>query len=394
MSQPTPYTPTTDFSQQEANNASGRSTVNTAALDAEFANIETTLDQTLDNLQKIQRDDGKLKDLAVGVNALSPEILNLMGGFRIVGNGVWEASIAYQVKDLASDENSNYVCIEAHTSGATFDPQYWARFGFTIGSDVSDAAASAAASAAAALSSANAAATSATNSANSATASANSASASSASAASALSAKNLALQYATQVDNSLSYLAVDATQAEMEAGTEAKSRAMSPLRVKQAIDALTPDYIWNIPGEVTASVTGTSFEAPSIPSWATKIDVVFNSVSLSANDRIRVQLYDSAYVTTGYVNAAGANSGDALLTSGMPITSGNMAASDSYIGIMRFERLSGSSHTWVQTNVGMYGSVVQNGSGSIALSSALTKMRVNMVSTASFDNGTITIKWR
>lgn len=244
------------------------------------------------------------------------------------------------------------------------------------------------------MSSANAAETSATNSANSATASANSASASSASAASALSAKNLALQYATQVENSLSYLAVEATQAEIEAGTEAKSRAMSPLRVKQAIDALTPDYIWNIPGEVTGSATGTSFEAPSIPSWATKVDVVFSGVSLSANDRIRVQLYDSAYVTTGYVNAAGANSGDAPLTSGMPITSGNMAASDSYIGIMRFERLSGSSHTWVQTNVGMYGSVVQNGSGSIALSSALTKMRVNMVSTASFDNGTITIKWR
>jgi hypothetical protein len=45
MAQPTPYTPTTDFSQQEANNASGRSTVNTAALDAELANIEQTLDQ-------------------------------------------------------------------------------------------------------------------------------------------------------------------------------------------------------------------------------------------------------------------------------------------------------------------------------------------------------------
>lgn len=394
MSQPTPYTPTTDFSQQEANNASGRSTVNTAALDAEFANIETTLDQTLDNLQKIQRDDGKLKDLAVGVNALSPEILNLMGGFRIVGDGEWKANTAYQVKDLASDENSNYVCIEDHTSGATFDPQYWARFGFTIGSDVSDAAASASASAAAALSSANSAATSATNSANSATASANSASASATSAASALAAKNLALQYATQVENSLAYLSVEATQAEMEGGTEPGLRSMSPLRVNQAIQALTPDHIWNIPGEVTGSATGTSFEAPSIPSWATKVDVVFSGVSLSANDRIRVQLYDSAYVTTGYVNAAGANSGDAQLTSGMPITSGNMAASDSYVGIMRFERLSGSSNTWVQTNVGMYGSVVQNGSGSVALSSALTKMRVNMVSTASFDNGTITIKWR
>lgn len=87
MSQPPNYTPTTDFSQQEAINASGRSTVNTAALDTEFANIETTLDQTLSNLALLQRDDGRLKDVIVDVYTLAPDVLNLMGGFNL--RGLW-----------------------------------------------------------------------------------------------------------------------------------------------------------------------------------------------------------------------------------------------------------------------------------------------------------------
>ena len=392
MSQPTPYTQTTDFSQQEANNASGRSTVNTAALDAEFSNIETTLDQTLENLQKIQRDDGKLKDLAVGVNALSPEILNLMGGFRIVGDGVWAPSTAYQVKDLASDENNNYVCIQAHTSGATFYPQYWSRFGFTIGSDVSDAAASAAASAAAALSSANAAASSASAAATSAASSATSATASSTSAAAALASKNLALQYATQVENSLAYLAVEATQAEMEAGTEAANRAMSPLRVKQAIEAITPDYIWNIPGEVTASVTGTSFEAPSIPSWATHIDVVFSGVSLAVTDRIRVQIGDTSYVTSGYVAVAGDVNLYTSLTTGFPITAGNIAIGTNYYGVMTIDK--SSSNAWVMTTTGNSVAYVEHGAGQVSLASDLARIKVGTVGGAAFDAGNISIKWR
>jgi len=197
MSQPTPYTPTTDFSQQEANNASGRSTVNTAALDAEFAAVEATLDQTLANIQLIQRDDGKLADLVVDIHTLTPEVLNLIGGFEIKGD--WASSTAYFIDDLVINGDYQYVCKENHTSGVSFNSTYWKKFGFTAGSDAAQAAANAQASEnAAALSEANALAyknaaqSSATDSANSALSSSNSATAANASASSASSSATAA----------------------------------------------------------------------------------------------------------------------------------------------------------------------------------------------------------
>lgn len=159
MSQPTPYTPSTDFSQQEAINASGRSTVNTSALDAELANIETTLDQALANMSLLQRDDGRLKDMACELHTISPEVLNLMGGFRT--RGLWTADTEYSVKDLASNTEYTYLCKTAHTSGSSFDEQFWTQFGFSGGADAAQAAAAAQVSASNANSSANAAAASA-----------------------------------------------------------------------------------------------------------------------------------------------------------------------------------------------------------------------------------------
>lgn len=211
MSQPTPYTPTTDFSQQEANNASGRSTVNTAALDAEFANIQSTLDQTLSNIQLIQRDDGKLADLIVDIHTISPDLLNLIGGFQLKGD--WSSATAYIVNDLVINGAYTYVCTQSHTSGISFDASYWKKFGFTTGSDAAQAAAAAlasqnaaAVSEANALSYKNASQTSANSSASSAIDSANSATAANASASSASAS-------ATASANSAALAASNATAA-------------------------------------------------------------------------------------------------------------------------------------------------------------------------------------
>ena len=208
MSQPIPYTPTTDFSQQEANNASGRSTVNTAALDAEFAAIETTVDDICENIALIQRDDGKLKDLTVMLHTLSPEVLNLMGGFNL--RGLWESSTAYAVNDIASNGEYTYVCVTAHTSGGSFDSQYWIKFGFTGGADAAQAAANAQSSANSAASSASTASTAATNASNSASAASTSATNASNSAASASSSASNAGNSATSASNSASAAAVSA----------------------------------------------------------------------------------------------------------------------------------------------------------------------------------------
>ena len=143
MSQPTQYTPTTDFSQQEANNASGRSTVNTAALDAEFANVEITLDQLCANLNTIQRDDGNLKDELVTVPSLDRNVLNLIGGFTVRGD--WVTGTAYAVKDIVASAGYLYTCITAHTASALFstDSAKWKMFGFKPSDGIAAAAAQA-----------------------------------------------------------------------------------------------------------------------------------------------------------------------------------------------------------------------------------------------------------
>lgn len=218
MPQPTNYTPTTDFSQQEANNASGRSAVNTAALDAEFANIETTLDQTLSNLQLIQRDDGRLGDVTVEVRCLAPDVLNIMGGFNLTG--LWTPATAYAVNDICSNGEYTYVCKTAHTSGGSFSATNWVQFGFTSGADAAQAAANAQASAAAALVSENNSSGHASSASASASASASSAASAASSASSATSSASAASSSATNAANSASAAAASAASAVTLTGTQ------------------------------------------------------------------------------------------------------------------------------------------------------------------------------
>ena len=58
MPNPPAYNQTTDFSNDESNNVSGRSTVRTSNLDTEFVNIEATIDQIVANLALSQASDG------------------------------------------------------------------------------------------------------------------------------------------------------------------------------------------------------------------------------------------------------------------------------------------------------------------------------------------------
>lgn len=115
MTQPTAYTKTTNFASDEANNVGGRSTVRTSNLDAEFDNIALTLRQTLQNLARIQRDDGQLTDGLVELYNLSTVArLSLQTAFN--PRGAWIASTSYAVGDLIEQNASSYICIVAHSS--------------------------------------------------------------------------------------------------------------------------------------------------------------------------------------------------------------------------------------------------------------------------------------
>jgi hypothetical protein len=129
--QPTPYVKTTNFAQDESANVGGRSTVRTDRVDAELENIELSLTETQENLELIQRDDGRLRDGLV-------ELFNLSAACRaafgtdIEPRGLWLTATAYVVGDLVDEASVSYLCAVAHTSG-TFATDYaagkWQVFG-------------------------------------------------------------------------------------------------------------------------------------------------------------------------------------------------------------------------------------------------------------------------
>jgi len=442
MSQPTPYTPTTDFSQQEANNASGRSTVNTAALDAEFAAIDTTLDQTLANIQLLQRDDGRLMDVSVEMHTLSPEVLNLMGGFNL--RGAWLSNTDYSVNDLVSSGSYTYVCSVAHNSGPTFSETNWLKFGFAGSNDAAQAAAAAAVSAneahiselaaAASASSASGFATTATTQAGLASSSATAADASA--DAAAISETNAA-NSASDAASSASSISVPGGKAmvlkdsagvaylEGVVGTTAQ-RPGSPIagytrfNTTLGYSETWSGYDWVASGDVTLSGTQTLLNktldsscvvpaaalqqkitsggtvnttsgttvsiTTALPAWAKKVTINLIGVSTNGTDLLTLRLGPVAGLeTSGYLGAV-ENSGGSIVTnfSGSCLLTTGGDSSAVYHGTIHLTLSDASANTWSIEGIctrSDAGSVFKF-AGSKSLAGALTQFALTTASGA------------
>lgn len=116
MTQPTVYTPATDFSDEEAASTAGRSTVRTAMLDAEFSALAARFAEYRLNLGILQRDDTKLRDYIVEPHTLSTAVLAMMNS-AVTPRGDWVTATAYAQLDLVASGSNIYVCLVAHTSG-------------------------------------------------------------------------------------------------------------------------------------------------------------------------------------------------------------------------------------------------------------------------------------
>ena len=90
---------------------------NAAQHDAEFDDIEATLDQVLINLTYIQRDDGPLKNGVVTTDSLSSAVAALLATGEGELRGAWLTATAYAVRDVVTNSGSTYICVTAHTSG-------------------------------------------------------------------------------------------------------------------------------------------------------------------------------------------------------------------------------------------------------------------------------------
>lgn len=149
-------------------------------------------------------------------------------------------------------------------------------------------------------------------------------------------------------------------------------------------------------GTAVASTSGTSIDFTSIPSWAKRVTVLLNNVSLSGTASILVQLGAGSVVTTGYVSASGGgqNAGSwsvDLSTAGFLIRLTN--ASRALTGSLSITLL--GSNAWVAN--GTFGQVISTvggviSGGSITLGGALDRLRITTDNgTDTFDTGTVNI---
>lgn len=114
------YTPTASFSDDESNNASGRTTVKSVSLDAELANIASSVNAINTNLQLLQRADGNLRDNIVRPFSLAAETRALLAT-NSNPRGPWTNATAYAVGDMVTSGGAAYVCFTAHTSSGSID---------------------------------------------------------------------------------------------------------------------------------------------------------------------------------------------------------------------------------------------------------------------------------
>lgn len=81
-------------------------------LDAEFNAVKVTLDELLENLALIQRDDGELANNSVGAEQIEASMLT-----GLDPASPWQTATAYETTDTVTESNKLYHCIVAHTSG-------------------------------------------------------------------------------------------------------------------------------------------------------------------------------------------------------------------------------------------------------------------------------------
>jgi len=110
VAQPTTYDRVYSFQNFQASSPSAP--LPAAQVDAEFNRVKQTLDEILNNLALIQRDDGEIANDTIGVEQLD-ESVDL--GFS--EPTVWASATVYAVGDCVFQSYKFYICQTAHTSG-------------------------------------------------------------------------------------------------------------------------------------------------------------------------------------------------------------------------------------------------------------------------------------
>jgi hypothetical protein len=149
-------------------------------------------------------------------------------------------------------------------------------------------------------------------------------------------------------------------------------------------------------GTVQNATSGTSIDFTSIPSWAKRITVLLNGISLSGTSQVLIQLGAGSILTTGYastsirVNNTTSSSGGSS-TSGFIVSCSSSAEVTS--GSMQIALI--SSNSWVSSHSGKCSTTIcVFGGGNVSLSGALDRIRITSVNgTDTIDAGSINIMY-
>lgn len=147
MGQPTPYAPSFDFTDFQAAHPSDP--VPADELDVQFNSIATVTEHICDRLQLIQRDDGALANLSVGIDQLKPEV-----DIGINSAADWVTGHNYIIRDAVYYGTGVYRCIVSHTSDTFATDLATGKWQLIIDLDITGDATIAVAAAAAAAASA------------------------------------------------------------------------------------------------------------------------------------------------------------------------------------------------------------------------------------------------
>lgn len=132
-----PTKPDLDYSYTGFQQAQGNNLFPGTQLDNDLAGLKTSIDETIDFVTAVIREDGDLQNGVVTKAALAEDV-----HLGLAAPRPWVTSTAYAVDATVSSGNSLYICLEAHTSG-TFSTDLgaglWALIAeFTVPVTISD----------------------------------------------------------------------------------------------------------------------------------------------------------------------------------------------------------------------------------------------------------------
>ncbi|MGB0467539.1 MAG: carbohydrate-binding protein [Pontibacterium sp.] len=118
MAQPRDYTRQYNFNDFQTTSPSDP--LPGTQVDNELNAVKLTLDDLNENIEKIQRDDGKLKNQAVHKDAFDAGALALVNADSFNPRGDWVTARAYAINDIVDFNGATYLATVAHTSSAAF----------------------------------------------------------------------------------------------------------------------------------------------------------------------------------------------------------------------------------------------------------------------------------